>query len=335
MSRTAHCPELRKGTALKTMLEDFRLKVFISVVNTGSFTAAARMLGISQPAVSQNIGALEKELGVKLFSRLRGEVALTGEGSAFLKYAEHILYWCSAAGDMFGEEGRNTPGKIIRISADPVVADYLLPPALAVLASAHPDLLFQVARADNQDRTEVVSDVPGSHFGEPQDAEVEITVSPSPETMDFAGEEKLVGVMDAVVVASTQNRSVFSAAVSGEDDRLTAKPFSTIAGIPVSNRFAVWDGYCRFFSPDLVARTSLTSTSVETVKRVVADSVSMLGIVPEMSVREEIASGKLLQMPVRLPDYSYDVHFNPLPEFSGKTVCRLLRRTLKDNLSTT
>ena len=291
------------------MLEDFRLKVFISVVNTGSFTAAARMLGISQPAVSQNIGALEKELGVKLFSRLRGEVALTGEGSAFLKYAEHILY--------------------------PVVADDLLPPALAVLASAHPDLLFQVARADNQDRTEVVSDVPGSHFGEPQDAEVEITVSPSPETMDFAGEEKLVGVMDAVVVASPQNRSVFSAAVSGEDDRLTAKPFSTIAGIPVSNRFAVWDGYCRFFSPDLVARTSLTSTSVETVKRVVSDSVSMLGIVPEMSVREEIASGKLLQMPVRLPDYSYDVHFNPLPEFSGKTVCRLLRRTLKDNLSTT
>ena len=317
------------------MLEDFRLKVFITVVNTGSFTAAARLLGISQPAVSQNISALEKELDVRLFNRLRSEVVLTGQGSAFLKYAEHILYWCSAAGDMFGEEGRNTPGKVVRISADQVVADYLIPPALSVLSSAHPDLLFQVTRADNRDRTEVVSDVPGSHFGDPQDAEVEITVSPSPETMDFAGEEKLVGVMDAVVVASPQNRSVLAAAVSEDDNSLTVKPFSTIAGIPVSNRFAVWDGYCRFFSPDLVARTSLTSASAETVKRVVSDSVSMLGIVPEMSVREEIASGKLLRMPIRLPDYSYDVHFNPLPEFSGKTVCRLLRRTLRDSLSTT
>ena len=317
------------------MLEDFRLKVFITVVNTGSFTAAARLLGISQPAVSQNISALEKELDVRLFNRLRGEVVLTGQGSAFLKYAEHILYWCSAAGDMFGEEGRNAPGKVVRISADQVVADYLIPPALSVLSSAHPDLLFQVTRADNRDRTEVVSDVPGSHFGDPQDAEVEITVSPSPETMDFAGEEKLVGVMDAVVVASPQNRSVLAAAVSEDDNSLTVKPFSTIAGIPVSNRFAVWDGYCRFFSPDLVARTSLTSASAETVKRVVSDSVSMLGIVPEMSVREEITSGKLLRMPIRLPDYSYDVHFNPLPEFSGKTVCRLLRRTLRDSLSTT
>ena len=317
------------------MLEDFRLKVFITVVNTGSFTAAARLLGISQPAVSQNISALEKELDVRLFNRLRGEVVLTGQGSAFLKYAEHILYWYSAAGDMFGEEGRNAPGKVVRISADQVVADYLIPPALSVLSSAHPDLLFQVTRADNRDRTEVVSDVPGSHFGDPQDAEVEITVSPSPETMDFAGEEKLVGVMDAVVVASPQNRSVLAAAVSEDDNSLTVKPFSTIAGIPVSNRFAVWDGYCRFFSPDLVARTSLTSASAETVKRVVSDSVSMLGIVPEMSVREEIASGKLLRMPIRLPDYSYDVHFNPLPEFSGKTVCRLLRRTLRDSLSTT
>ena len=317
------------------MLEDFRLKVFITVVNTGSFTAAARLLGISQPAVSQNISALEKELDVRLFNRLRSEVVLTGQGSAFLKYAEHILYWCSAAGDMFGEEGRNAPGKVVRISADQVVADYLIPPALSVLSSAHPDLLFQVTRADNRDRTEVVSDVPGSHFGDPQDAEVEITVSPSPETMDFAGEEKLVGVMDAVVVASPQNRSVLAAAVSEDDNSLTVKPFSTIAGIPVSNRFAVWDGYCRFFSPDLVARTSLTSASAETVKRVVSDSVSMLGIVPEMSVREEITSGKLLRMPIRLPDYSYDVHFNPLPEFSGKTVCRLLRRTLRDSLSTT
>ena len=46
------------------MLEDFRLKVFMAARSEHSFTKAARSLGISQPAVSQNIAELEKELGV-------------------------------------------------------------------------------------------------------------------------------------------------------------------------------------------------------------------------------------------------------------------------------
>ena len=65
------------------MLEDFRLKVFMAVKSEQSFTKAARSLGISQPAVSQNIAELEKELGVALFSRSRGEVTLTPAGISF------------------------------------------------------------------------------------------------------------------------------------------------------------------------------------------------------------------------------------------------------------
>ena len=48
------------------MFEDFRLKVFMAVAETGSFTKAAKSIGISQPAVSQNINALEKEIGTPL-----------------------------------------------------------------------------------------------------------------------------------------------------------------------------------------------------------------------------------------------------------------------------
>lgn len=55
------------------MLEDFRLKVFMAVAETGSFTKASRKLGVSQPAVSQNISSLEKETGAILFQRARGE----------------------------------------------------------------------------------------------------------------------------------------------------------------------------------------------------------------------------------------------------------------------
>lgn len=314
------------------MLEDFKLKVFMTVAETGSFTKAAKILGVSQPAVSQNLSALEKELGATLICRSRGEACLSEEGRTFREYVSHILYWYSAAKDMFGKDGRATSGKPVRINADPVVASYMLPETLSLLSGSHPEISFTVSQIRQHEESAPVSDIPGTHFGTPEDAEVEISVAPSPKTMDFEGEYKLIGVMDAIVIASPENRSVIKAAVSEDDDMNTAKPFSTIAGIPVSNRFAVWDGYSHLFTPDLKARTTLVSSSIEAIKTMVRESVALVGIVPAISVRREIIAGELLQMPVLLPDYTFDIHFNPLPEFSGKTICQLLRKTLKDNL---
>jgi len=302
---------------MRDMLEDFRLKVFMSVAETGSFTKAAKALGISQPAVSQNVITLEKETGITLFVRARGEAALTAGGMAFKEYAAKILYWYSAASDMFGKEGKMTSARPVRIAADPVISEFLLPPALSVLSGTHPELSFHILnRPENHSAT--------------MEADVEITVSPNPGTMDFAGERNLIGVMDAVVVASPGNRSLADAAVhEGDDSRLM--PFSTIAGIPVTNRFAVWSGYSRFFTPDLTARTALVSDSMETIKSMVSASVALAGILPAMAVRKEISSGGLLQMPVLLPDFAFDIHFNPQPEFAGKAICRLLRNILENN----
>ena len=73
------------------MLQDFRLKVFMTVVQEKNFTAAARELGISQPAVSQNISELEKSSGCPLFIRGRGEVTITPEGETFRVFADRII----------------------------------------------------------------------------------------------------------------------------------------------------------------------------------------------------------------------------------------------------
>ena len=73
------------------MLEDFRLKVFVTVAQQKSFTKAASALNISQPAVSQNVSELEKQLDVKLFERLHGETVLTDAGRVFMKYAERVI----------------------------------------------------------------------------------------------------------------------------------------------------------------------------------------------------------------------------------------------------
>ena len=86
---------------LCSMLEDNRVKVFLTVLECGNFTAAAYKLGISQPAVSQNIAELERLLGVQLMERTRGEISLTDDGRLFEGYARQIAHWYAVADRAF------------------------------------------------------------------------------------------------------------------------------------------------------------------------------------------------------------------------------------------
>ncbi len=99
------------------MLEDFRLKVFETVAQCGSFTKAAGRLKVSQPAVSQNISELEKVLGGALFERGRGFVTLTPKGEQFRVYVRQILHWYKAAEDVFVDGGKNVSAPV-RVQVD-------------------------------------------------------------------------------------------------------------------------------------------------------------------------------------------------------------------------
>lgn len=93
------------------MIEDSRLKIFRAVVEEESFTLAAARLGISQPAVSQNIAELEKAVGRKLFVRNRYTVRLNEDGVAFNEYASQIEYWYGVLNSAFRSEIPALPGK--------------------------------------------------------------------------------------------------------------------------------------------------------------------------------------------------------------------------------
>ena len=73
------------------MYEDFRIKVFKAVADCHSFTLASRQLGISQPAVSQNIAELEKLSGFKFFTRSKSNIMLTEAGSVFNQLVDKVL----------------------------------------------------------------------------------------------------------------------------------------------------------------------------------------------------------------------------------------------------
>ena len=126
------------------MLEDFRLKVFMAVEREGNFTKAARTLGISQPAVSQNIAELEKETGAELFLRGKGTVSLTPAGSAFKEYAVRILHWYSVAEDVFGASGKLKSASPVTIAADSFSTENILPDVLKTILDLNPGLSFKV-----------------------------------------------------------------------------------------------------------------------------------------------------------------------------------------------
>ncbi|MEP0155395.1 LysR family transcriptional regulator [Pseudophaeobacter sp.] len=67
------------------------IRAFEAAARLGSFTAAASEVGLTQAAVSQRIGQLEKHLGIRLFNRKARTIALTVEGEAWLPHVRHAL----------------------------------------------------------------------------------------------------------------------------------------------------------------------------------------------------------------------------------------------------
>ncbi len=83
------------------MLYDSKIRAFLAVTEEGSFTAAARKLGVSQPAVSAQISALEEVLGCSLL--VRGAVLqLTPAGETFRDYARRIQQAYDLVNQAFG-----------------------------------------------------------------------------------------------------------------------------------------------------------------------------------------------------------------------------------------
>lgn len=108
------------------MITDFRLKIFEAVASCKSFTKAAKALGISQPAVSQNIAELEQQIGDTLVIRGRSQLQLTEKGELLLDYAGKILHLYQCLNQELIPTASPATA-FLRIAACPVAAKFLLP----------------------------------------------------------------------------------------------------------------------------------------------------------------------------------------------------------------
>jgi DNA-binding transcriptional LysR family regulator len=116
-----------------------RLLTFRAVAHERSFSRAARALALSQPSVSNQVAALEREVGVRLLAREPGGLRLETEGAILLEHADAIAERLELARTQLAEAARGYRERL-KIGAFPTALAGLIPAAIDRVRAAHPDM---------------------------------------------------------------------------------------------------------------------------------------------------------------------------------------------------
>lgn len=120
-------------------MADRRLQVFHAVAKQLSFTKAAEVLFMTQPAVTFQIKQLEEHFNTRLFDRGHGRISLTPAGEVVLSYAEKIL-GLSSEMDVRLSELTGEIGGSLMVGASTTIAEFLLPRILGEFKSTYPEV---------------------------------------------------------------------------------------------------------------------------------------------------------------------------------------------------
>lgn len=127
-----------------------QLLYFVTVAETRHFTRAAERVHVAQPSLSQQIRALERELGAELFSRARGNIALTDAGQTLLPLARRILADVETARYEVQELVQLRRGRV-RLGATPSQCTALLPDMLRAFHDLHPGIQLLLEESGSHD----------------------------------------------------------------------------------------------------------------------------------------------------------------------------------------
>lgn len=255
-----------------------QLEAFVAVVAHGSFTRAASVLHLTQPAVTRQMAALESELKTRLFDRLGRTVRLTASGEALLRYAVSIVRLTREASEAVadieaGEAGRLTVG------ASSTLATYVLPPLLRQFRERHPRIeiaihtgvsaqVREMVRSGSADVGLVTGSAPASV---PDDALV---------TSVLADYETCVVVLPAHPLANSRS-SVSAAALAGTP--LILMEVGTNLRTYVDRLLS---------AAGVEEQVTMELDNVEAIKRMIEAGLGV-SVLPQVAVRAEVEAGRL------------------------------------------
>lgn len=124
------------------------LRTFVRVAESGSFSAVAREMGATQPAVSRQISALEQHLDARLIQRTTRSLTLTEDGRDLLDHARRVLDCVEEAETAVGRR-QGTPSGLIRIAAPASFGRLYVAPRMRRLLDRYPELSVELHMSDS------------------------------------------------------------------------------------------------------------------------------------------------------------------------------------------
>jgi DNA-binding transcriptional LysR family regulator len=129
------------------------LQYFVASAQSRSFTAAARSLNVSVPAIARLVGALEKSLGVSLLERSVHGITLTPDGTKYLEACKQLMEQLAAADEVLRGATVRPRGTLI-LGAPPILSQHCILPALPVFHLLYPDITIDIRNVDKPTSTE-------------------------------------------------------------------------------------------------------------------------------------------------------------------------------------
>jgi DNA-binding transcriptional LysR family regulator len=263
------------------MLDLYKLQIFNTVVQEGSFTAAADRLFITQSAVSQHIKDLEAGLGRTLFQRGRRGVKLTAHGEVLHHYAREIFALVARA-EVALTDVSHLDGGRISLGATPGVAVYLAPGWVQRFRARYPRLTVALQTGVT---SEIVDEVAAHHLE--------------------------VGIIEGELEAMALRRIAWLALAEIEQKVIVGRehPWSQAAELPIdalhrqafimrppNSQTRVWlDSALRVYGVEPLVGAEFDN--LESIKRAVANG-QCITILPEYIVSAEVALGALRAVPL-------------------------------------
>ena len=299
----------------KFSMLDFRsIETFLWVVKLGSFRGAAQRLNTTQPAVSQRIAQLERELGVKLLNRDHRIASPTSSGRQMMVYAEKLMGLRAA---MMAEIGdRSAMRGVLRLGVAETIVHTWLPQLVKSVNAVYPNLSL----------------------------EIEVDITPNLTARLLAQEIELGFVVGPLSDPGVHNRVLrdypvgfLASPALGLGDRTVTR--QELAGFPMitfPRKTQPYDAVRAVFDrPDLPPIRLHASASLATVIHMAVEGLG-IAVIPAAIVEHEIAGGRLelLDTELKLTPLTFTASWLASPDMVAvERVAELARQIAQQSLS--
>jgi DNA-binding transcriptional LysR family regulator len=265
---------------VRTDLELRHFRAFVTVVDTGSHTRAARSLGVSQSTVSETLSSLERALGAALLRKGGKGPALTASGKALLPYARRLLALSSEAVAELAKVSTQMSATLV-VSAVESLSAYVLPTRLPALRARWPKTRVEIV-------TGACPEIRASVAAGTSDVGLVLEEGRGDDDGSVLAEARLVVFGCPAHPLARRGESAeelarcdfFMCDAGGDYHQVLRHHFEAAEVVP--------------------PRTQALGT-VEGVKRGILAGGPALGLLPEHAVTQELADGSLAEIAVRPP----------------------------------